>query len=283
MHWAKIHFFLRYVFVIIGITAAIFLIWQATKQVPTEGNWQTPLSRLSTAEFHGDLVTVKNVRNFQYKDSEEEADLVPGYYDKTYDLSKVSKVWYVSEPFKEMSVAAHTFLSFEFSNGDYLSISIEARKVKGQKYRLSLGLLRTYPLMYIAADERDALLVRANIRKDDLYVYPVRTTPEKGRLLLTDILQEMNRLAEKPQWYNTVTDNCTSRIAWHVNRVTPNRIPNTAWEAYVTGYADAFALKHGLLDTDLPLDEARKKYRVTERSQEIGDLPDYSKRIREWD
>jgi hypothetical protein len=156
-------------------------------------------------------------------------------------------------------------------------------KLRGKNIDSRLDYCEHILLMYIAADERDALLVRANIRKDDLYVYPVRTTPEKGRLLLADILQEMNRLAEQPQWYNTVTDNCTSRIAWHVNRVTPNRIPNTAWEAYVTGYADAFALKHGLLDTDLPLEEARKKYRVTERSQEIGDLPDYSKRIREWD
>jgi hypothetical protein len=281
MHREKFYFYLRYFLVGLGVFIATFIIWQATKQVPTEGDWQTPLSRLSTAEFHGDFVTVRNVRNFRYKDGEEETDLVPGYYDKTYDLSNVSKVWYVSEPFKNLSVAAHTFLSFEFSNGDYLSISIEARKLKGQDYRLSLGLLRTYPLMYIAADERDSILVRANIRKDDVYVYPVRT--EKGRALLVDMLEEMNTLASKPQWYNTVTDNCTSRIAWHVNRVTPGRISSVAWQSYVTGYADAFALEHGLLETNLSLDEARKKYYITYRSQEIGDIPNYSKEIRRFD
>ena len=280
MNRQKIYFYLRYILIGLGVLLAIFIIWQATKQVQTEGDWQTPLSRLSTAEFMGDLVTVKNVRNFRYNGSEEEADLVPAYYDKTYDLSKVSKVWYVSEPFKELSAAAHTFLSFEFSNGDYLSISIEARKVKGQKYSLFLGLLRTYPLMYIPADERDAILVRANVRKDDVYVYPVKT--EKGRQLLTDMLKEMNRLLIEPEWYNTVTNNCTSRIAYHVNRVTPNRISATAWQSYVTGYADAFALKHGLLDTNLSLEEARKKYRVTNRSQDIGDVPDYSRQIRQF-
>ena len=42
---------------------AVFFIWQGTKQVPTTGDWQPELSRLSTAEFNGDLVTVRNVRN----------------------------------------------------------------------------------------------------------------------------------------------------------------------------------------------------------------------------
>ncbi|MFO0764532.1 MAG: DUF4105 domain-containing protein [Patescibacteria group bacterium] len=265
----------------LGVLVTIFAVWQTTKQVPTTGDWQTPLARLSTAEFNSNLVTVKNVRNFQYKGSEKEADLVPGYYDKTYDLSKVSKVWYIAEPFKELSIAAHTFLSFEFSNGDVLSITIEARKLKGQDYSLALGLLKTYPLMYIAADERDAVFVRTNIRKSELYMYPVRT--QKGRELLVNMLEEMNSLSVKPQWYNTITDNCTSRIAWHVNRVTSGRIPDRPWQGYVTGYADAFALEHGLLDTDLSLEAARKKYAITKRSQEIGNVPDYSKKIRQFD
>jgi hypothetical protein len=264
----------------LGIVVIIFLLWQATKQVPTEGDWQTPLSRLSAAEFNGDSVTVRNVRNFRYNGSENESDLVPDYYDRTYDLSKLSRVWYVAEPFKELSVAAHTFLSFEFSDGNYLSISIEARKRKGQDYKLSLGLLRTYPLMYIAADERDALLVRANTRKDDVYLYPVRTTPEKGRQLLVGMLERMNSLIERPEWYNTLTANCTSLIAEHINQVTPGRIPDRPWQGYVTGYADAFAIEQGLLDTDLPLEQARAKHRITDISQEIGDVPDYSSRIR---
>jgi len=279
MHREKLFFYLRYLLFVIGLLIVAFIIWQTAKTVPNTGDWQTPLSKLSTAEFNGDKVTVRNVRNFRYKDGEEESDLIPNYYDRIYDLSKLSQVWYVSEPFKEISAAAHTFLSFEFSNGDFLSISIEARKLKGQEYSLVLGALRTYPLMYIAADERDAILVRTNVRKDDVYVYPVRT--EKGRELLVDMLDEMNQLAKSPEWYNTITDNCTSRIASHVNRVTPGRITSLAWQSFVTGYADVFALEHGLLDTNLSIDEARKKYYVTSKSQSIGDVPDYSRKIRQ--
>lgn len=269
-------------FLLIGLAAFLIggIAWQWIQPPPMTGDWQSQLAVLSTAEFDGNLVTVKNIRNFRYEGSESEQDMRPSYYNRTYDMNKLVRVWYITEPFKELSAAAHTFLSFEFSDGNYLSITIEARKLKGQDYVLQKGLLHTYPLMYIAADERDAIYVRANIRKSDLYLYPVRATPEKARQLLTDMLEEMNQLAIEPEWYNTMLDNCTSRIAYHVNRITPGRLPGLPWESYVTGFADKFALKHKLLDTDLPLEEARLKYHITPISQEIGYAEDYSKKIR---
>jgi len=103
--------------------AAILLVWYFLfDKAPLQGDWQEQLAVISTAEFNGDLVMVKNVRNFRYYPTE--ADIHPAYYDKTYDLTQIKKVWYVTEPFNENTVAAHTFVSFEFNNGDFLSISI---------------------------------------------------------------------------------------------------------------------------------------------------------------
>ncbi|MCW1891882.1 MAG: DUF4105 domain-containing protein [Candidatus Uhrbacteria bacterium] len=270
--------------ILIGFFALIlvFFLWQALKPVPTEGDWQTPLAVLSTAEFEGDSVTVKNVRNFRYRGSEQEKDLEPAYYDKTYDLNQVVRVWYVTEPFKNLSIAAHTFLSFEFSNGDFLSISIEARKRKGQDYNLFLGMLRTYPLMYIAADERDSVFVRANIRKSDVYVYPVKIgSTENAKMLLTDMLNKMNDLVVHPAWYNTLWANCTSSIARHVNQLWPHRLKGLQWQLWLTGYADELVFKSGLIDADLSLEGARKAFGVTEKSQRIGNVENYSRLIRE--
>jgi hypothetical protein len=270
----------------IGAAGLVFAGYEAFKRVPTEGDWQTPLSRLSTAEFNGNLVTVRNVRNFRYNGSESDADIEAAYDDRTYDLSTLSKVWYVTEPFKSFAGAAHTFLSFEFSDGRFLSISIEARKFKGQEYDVFLGLFRTYPLTYIAADERDSIIVRTNVRKSKVYVYPVKlSNPENARLLLKDMLERMNELAVHPAWYNTLTANCTSLIADHVNRVSPHRIKGFAWQLFLTAYADELALKSGLLDTDLPIEEARNAFYVTEKSQRItqrlGYPEEYSRLIRE--
>jgi hypothetical protein len=254
------------------------------KTPATTGDWQPELAVLQHAEFHEDQVTIRNVRNFRYKGSEKDSDIEAAYYDKTYDLRQLKKVWYITEPFKGLSIAAHTFLSFEFTNGDFLSMTIEARLVKGQHYDLFMGLLHTYPILYIAADERDAVFLRANIRKSDEYVYPVRLSkPENARLLLVDMLERMNDLAIHPRWYNTLWANCTSMIAYHVNRISPHRLPSVSWQEWLTGYADALALKKGLLDTDLPLDQARKKYYVTKRSQEIGNVEKYSTLIRQFD
>jgi hypothetical protein len=265
--------------VLMGVSV-IFLSWYFLDKPSLQGDWQEQLAIISTAEFDGDFVTVKNVRNFRYFPTE--ADMHPAYYDKTYDLDQISRVWYVAEPFNENKITAHTFVSFEFNDGDFLSISIEARKVKGQKYNTWKGMLHAYPLVYVAADERDVVLLRANMRKDKVYVYPVKLEKqENAKLLLTDMLKRMNALTTTdPVWYNTLFANCTSSIAKHINKLTPGRISIFSWQLWLTSSADELALRHGLLDTDLPIEQARGKYNINKISEKVGDAPNYSTEIR---
>lgn len=270
------------VFLSLLVVVVLFIVWQATKKVPLEGDWKEHLAIIPTAEFNGDKVTVRNVRNYRYGPTE--ADMHPAYYDRTYDLNGVKKVWYVTEPFNENQMAAHTFVSFEFENGDFLAISIEARKTNEQEYSIWKGAMRTYPLVYVAADERDVILLRANLRKDKVYVYPVKLSkPENGRLLLTDMLTTMNELVTtKPQWYNTLFANCTSAIVKHVNKLSPDRISKFSWQLWLTASADELALKTGLIDTDLNIEEARKMYNINVASEKAGDVATYSQDIRKF-
>jgi hypothetical protein len=93
----------------------------------------------------------------------------------------------------------------------------------------------------------------------------------------------MNELiSTKPAWYNTLFANCTSSIAKHVNNLTPGRISKFSWQLWLIASADELALKHGLLDTDLPIEQAREKYSINEASMRIGDAPGYSAGIREF-
>jgi len=259
----------------------VFIAWCFLDKPSLKGDWQEQLMVISTAEFDGDFVTVRNVRNFRYFPNETDVHLA--YYDRTYDLNQVKKIWYIAEPFDEGSIAAHTFVSFEFNDGNFLSISIEARKLKGQEYGIWRGLLHTFPLVYIAADERDTVLSRANILKNKVYVYPVKLgKPENARLLLVDMLRRMNELTTtKPAWYNTVFANCTSLIAGHINKLDSGRISIFSWQLLFTASADELALKQGLLDTDLSIQEARKKFYINEISERVWDVPEYSNAIRE--
>jgi len=270
------------VFIVFGCLLIMLIVWQGVKKVPLQGDWQEQLATVSTAEFNGDTVTVKNVRNFRYYPAEK--DMHPAYYDKTYDLTQIKKVWYVSEPFNENQLAAHTFVSFEFNNGDFLAISIEARKTKDQVYSVWKGMLRSYPLVYIAADERDVILLRANLRKDRVYVYPVKLEkPENARLVLTDMLVRMNELiTTKPAWYNTLFANCTSSLIEHINKLSPGRISTFSWQLWLTASADELALERGLLNTDLSIEQARLKYSINEASERAGDVPNYSTEIRKF-
>lgn len=282
MDYIKRFGYKKIIFLLSVFVLCVVLFMYIFKPVPLTGDWQEHLSIASTAEFNGDTVTVKNVRNFRYYPTEK--DMHPAYYDKTYNLNEVKRVWYVAEPFNENDLAAHTFVSFEFTNGDFLSISIEARKTKDQTYSVWKGFLRTYPLIYIAADERDVVLLRANLRKDKVYVYPVKLSkPENARLLLVDMLTRMNELTTtKPAWYNTLFANCTSSIVGHINKLSPGRISVFSWQLWLTASADELALKHDLLDTDLSIEEARKKYSINEVSLRVGDVSEYSTEIRRF-
>ena len=276
----NLHKTIKYIGLAIILLIVIFFIWQGTKSVPTEGNWKDTLRLLSTAEFNGDLVTVKNVRNFQY--SASGTPTVEDWYDKTYDLNKLQKVWYAIDPFDPSSLFAHTFLSFQFSDGSFLAITIEARLTKTQEYNMWNGFIRSFPLMYIAADERDAVYLRTNIYKDSLYVYPLRANPHDARLLLVDMLNRMNDIAIHPTWYNAIYANCTSSIASHVNKIWPGLLPKFDWQVLFTSYADKLALDKGLLDTDLSLNPARKKFYVTDIAGKVGYVKDFSDLIRKF-
>lgn len=270
---------IKKVLLILGCFLILIVFWQKFKKAPTQGDWQEQYIILPTAVFHGDKVTIKNVRNFRYDPTEE--DMHTDYYDKTYDLNDIKKVWFISEPFNENTLAAHTFVSFEFEDEIFLGISIEARKKLGQTYSIWKGMMRTYPLVYIAADERDLIPLRANVRKDMVYVYPIKLEKsENARLLLVDMLETMNDLTLNPKWYNTLFSNCTSSIAKHINKLSPGRISQFSWQLWLTASADELALKHGLLDTDLSIEEAREKFFINDISQNIGNIPGYSMMIR---
>lgn len=239
-------------------------------------DWTTDQAILASTEFDGNLIHVNNIRNFTYRTTD---DYTPGYYDKTFDLTKLQRAYYIVEPFSDWEGSAHTFVSFEFEGPEYLAISIEIRKEKGESFSALKGLFKRYELMYVIADERDAVKLRSNFRKDQVFVYPIKTTPERARLMFVDMLRRANKLAAKPEFYNTLTNTCTTNLAVHVNNIIPGRIP-ISYKVLFPGYSDQLAYDLGLIDTDLPFEAMREKFRINERAIQYADDPDFSTLIR---
>jgi hypothetical protein len=143
------------------------------------------------------------------------------------------------------------------------------------------GLFRQYELMYVVADERDVIRLRSNFRHDEVLLYPIKTTPERMRALLVAMLERANQLRAAPEFYNTLTQNCTNSIVKHVNTLSPHRIPFSL-KVVFPGYSDRLAYDLGLIDTELPYDSIRSHFRINDRAIRFGDSADFSVRIREF-
>lgn len=239
--------------------------------------WTPDNSLLPQISNQGNLYTIKNVRNYSYRTTD---DYDVGYYDATYDLEQLEKVYFVVEPFAGYQGAAHTLMSFGFKNGNYLAVSVELRKEVGESFSPWRGILRGYEIVYVIADERDVVKLRSNYRHDDVFVYPIKTTPEKARALFASMMLRANETANNPEFYHTVFNNCTTNIADHVNRISTRNIPWT-WTQLFPANSDKTVYDMGLIDTDLSFDDARKKFHINERATKFADSPDFSRKIRE--
>jgi hypothetical protein len=241
-------------------------------------NWTEEQSVLPEAIINGNSVTIRNVRNFTYRTAN---DYTSGYYDDTYNVDDLKKVYFVHVPFARHLGAAHTFISFEFEHNQFLAISVEARRQKGESYSPLRGLFNSYEIMYVVADERDAIALRTNHRKNKVYVYPLKNHPVESKKLFLHIMEEINTLRSKPEFYNTLFNNCTNRITWHMNELVPGSVP---WNIGLlfNVLADKHLFNIGLIDTQVKdFKKVRELHHINKAAEQYGNGPDFSVKIRQ--
>lgn len=260
---------------LLGGIVLVGLLW-AFNQPSNERDWVPDQARIPTARFEGSIVTIRNVRHATYRTTND-FDVV--WHERQYDLDAISTVDFVVEPFRLWGGLAHTFLTFGFKDGRHVAISVEIRREQGESFGFLKGIFRNFEIAYVIADERDLIGLRANVRKSAVYVYPGRVTHEQARALFMDMLGHANRLAEKPVFYHSITDNCTTRVMDHVNMFRTDKI-GFGWRTLLPGYTDALAWDLALIDFDGTFDEARQRFRINTRSAFGADEKGWSKQIR---
>jgi hypothetical protein len=260
-----------------GLTVLGFglvLAWWLSLAPSNAGDWQSDVAVLPYANINGDQVTIYNIRNCDYR---TETDFDVRHYDKTLDLNRLRTMdlfmVYWGSPYM-----AHTMISFGFEGGEFICFSIETRKQKSQSYSAIRGLFRQFTLTYIVADERDLIRLRTNYRHgEEVYLFRLRGSPARTRALFLSYLNRMNDLRERPEWYNAVTDNCTTGI--RNQRAAVDRVPWN-WRMLVNGLGDTLLYERGLIDTNLPLVELKSRCHVNEKGREAGQASDFSAQIR---
>ncbi len=260
---------------VISIAAAA-IFWSGVKP-SNDRDWQPDVARLAYATFDGDRVTIHDIRNFEYR---TKTDFTPRYVDKTYDLHDLDSVDLIACYWMGDAIA-HVMLSFGFADRDFLAISIETRKQRGESYSTVAGFFRNYELIYVVGDERDLVRLRTNYRKDppeDVYLYRTNAPKENVRRLFLDYVKTINSLHDHPQFYNTATTNCTTNVLTHTS-VNPGG-GRYSWKVLLSGYVPQYVYELGRLDTRLPFEELRRRSRINEAAQAADRDPDFSSRIR---
>jgi hypothetical protein len=149
---------------------AAFLVWWTTITPTNDRNWAPDVARTLTATIDGNRVVVSNVRDFTWR---SETDFDPIWEQRTYNLSRITDVDLIMSYWMGEAIA-HTIVSFGFDNGERLAFSIETRKESDESYSSIAGFFKQYELAIVAADERDVVRVRSNIRGEDVRIYPLR-------------------------------------------------------------------------------------------------------------
>ena len=141
--------------VLLGV-AALFLVWWLRQKPSHDRDWDPSVAVLPRAVRDGDVVTIENVRNFEYRSLD---DFTPRYETRTVHLANLRGLDIIFFNWGSPWMS-HPVLVFDFGPDGRVCMSIEVRYRKGQKYSILRSLYRQQELIFLVADERDAILRR---------------------------------------------------------------------------------------------------------------------------
>ena len=253
------------------------LAWWLTLKPSNEGNWQPDSDRTAWAEMDGDRVTIRNLRNCDYR---TETDYANCWSDRTLYLSQIRAAdlfltnWGIR-------FASHPIVSFQFGDNEHVAFSIEARYKAGQAYSTILGFFRQYGLIFVTADERDVIRLRTNYRKDEeVFMYRVHVQPEVARAMFFTYVTYLNKLKDRPEWYNALTRNCTTTLQKPLAADVNNPQPWN-YQFILNGTLDELLYNRGRLVTGgLPFPELKEREHINAAARAANRSPDFSALIR---
>ena len=260
-----------------GLCSVPVVLW-ASIEPSNDRDWRPEVAVLPYATISGNRVTVQNIRNFDYR---TETDYKIAYYDRSFDVTQLRSVDVITSYWMGPAIA-HVFVSFGFVGDEYLAVSIEVRKPKGDDYSTLKGLFRQYELIYVVADERDVIRLRTNYRLDppeQVYVYRTNIGTESAQRLFLRYMDRINALRSKPEFYNTLTSNCTTAI-WMNDSADPGRVP-FSWKIVASGYVPEYLYEEGhLANTGLSFAELQRRDHINARARAADSSADFSRLIR---
>jgi hypothetical protein len=240
---------------------AALLMWWRRIAPSNDRIWGDDVAQMSVGEVDGNRVTLRNVRNFDWR---SKTDYTQRWETRHYDIDRLNSVDMIMS-YWTIPAIAHMLISFGFDTSEHVVFSVEVRRRKGQSFSEIGGFFKEFELSIIAADERDVIRVRTNVRGEDAYLYRLRMPVPAIRSLFLGYIDEANALVRNPRFYNTITANCTT-LVYHMMKRIVGYLPMD-YRILFTGYLPGYVHRVGGLDNRYSFAELRALGHISERAK----------------
>jgi hypothetical protein len=257
-----------------SVAFGLLLVWWRQIKPSNDRIWADDVAQMTTGTVDGNRVTLHNVRNFEWRSN---TDYTPRWETRRYDLGRLEAVDMIMS-YWTVPAIAHMLISFGFHGGEHVVFSVEIRRESVESFSEIGGFFKEFELSIIAADERDVIRVRTNVRGEDTYLYRLRMPVHAMRSLFLGYIDEANILVRAPRFYNTVTVNCTT-LVYHMMQRIVGYLP-LSYRLIFSGYLPEYVYRVGGLDQRYSLEELRERGRISERAKEADHSGAFSADIR---
>jgi len=254
---------------------SVLVVW-TTIRPSNDRQWRREVAVMPRIQIDGDQVRIRGYRNFDYRSRD---DFDERWGERELRLSDLRGVDFFLSYWEPDGAIAHTFLSFEVAGADPVAISIEIRPEVGESFHPLPGLLRNFELVYVIGDERDLVRVRSNYRDEEVFLYRTTASADVARELFGVYAQRINALADTPEFYNVVSNNCTVNIVRYANQV--GRIGRWDIRHLLNGWSDQYLYEAGLIDTSMPFAQLRQRSQINAVAAKADQDPAFSTLIRQ--
>ncbi|HUA81590.1 MAG TPA: DUF4105 domain-containing protein [Dyella sp.] len=261
----------------IGVYALAFMLllaWWSTIVPSNHRDWADDVARSLTGRVEGSRVRLYNVRNFDWRSDD---DYGIRWETRQYDLDHLVATDLILSSWG-MPGIAHALMSFGFDDGSHVVFSVEVRRRRNQSFSSIGGFFKYFERTIVAADERDVIRVRTNVRGETAHLYRLQMSKEAMRALFLSYVREANELAVKPAYYNTATSNCVSIVYDMAKQIDPG-LPYD-YRLLLTAYLPSYLYQVGALDKHYPLSVLTERGDITMRARSTKPGDDFSHAIR---
>jgi hypothetical protein len=253
---------------------AVLLIWWHQLKPSNDYTWTGDVAQMTLGTVEGNRATLHNVRNFDWR---SDSDFTQRWETRHYDIDRLNSVDMIMSYWTGPAIA-HMMVSFGFDDGEHVVFSIEIRRRQGEEFSEVGGFFKEFELSIIAADERDVIRVRTNVRGEDDYLYRIKMPVSAMRALFRAYIDQVNSLVRTPRFYNTVTANCTT-LAFHMMKHIVGYLPLN-YSLLLTGYLPQYVYRIGGLTSHYSFEDLRAFGHITERAKAADHSENFSADIR---